>query len=392
MKWNGPQVKEKYDIASDVGDIIKLVGKATSIQDNFQLYEFVDAATRREKAKPVIAINMGVEGQMSRILNITLTPVTHPLLPTRAAPGQLSFKEIQQALHLLGLSPRRRFFIFGTPIAHSMSPTLHNTGFKTLGLSHVYERFETAKVDTEIEKLLAAPDFGGASVTIPHKIDIIRLLDSLSPTAKAIGAVNTVILQPSSSDPSKRILHGDNTDWSGIRDNITPVVSSIRAALVIGAGGTARAAIYALQDLKAPVIYIYNRTTRNAEALAAAFPDAHIQVLQAIEQWPVHGPPNVIISTVPSTAMVTAPDNLIFPLSKKLFEYREAPAVVIDMSYKTADTALLNLAKSTADNWIVVPGIEVLLAQGYVQFERWTMRRCPKHIVAAEVKREYFVS
>jgi pentafunctional AROM polypeptide len=386
MKWNGPLVKEKYDIAHELGDIIKLVGKATTIQDNFQLHEFVEKASSQPQSKPIIAINMGVEGQMSRVLNTTFSPVTHPLLPVKAAPGQLSFNQIQKALNLLGLLPTLRFYLFGTPIAYSMSPTLHNTGFEVLGLPHTYNLLETAEVGKEIKAAIAAPDFGGASVTIPHKLDIIPLLDVLSPAAQAIGAVNTII--PQSTDGSNRKLYGDNTDWLGIRDSIRPSVQSIHAALVIGAGGTARAAIYALQTLDAQVIYLYNRTTSKAQALALAFPDAHIQVLDTIEEWPAGTAPNVIVSTVPSTAMTLA-TNGIFPLSSKLFEYRDGPGVVVDMAYKPAETALLKLAKETAANWTNVPGLEVLLAQGYVQFEKWTGRRCPEATVAPRVRSKY---
>ncbi|KAI0749039.1 hypothetical protein C8Q74DRAFT_1394706 [Fomes fomentarius] len=84
-------------------------------------------------------------------LNSTFTPVTHALLPTKAAPGQLSFARIQTALHLLGQLPAQQFFLFGTPIAHSMSPTLHNTAFEALGLPHKYELLETQTAGDEIK-------------------------------------------------------------------------------------------------------------------------------------------------------------------------------------------------------------------------------------------------
>ncbi|KAF8066711.1 Shikimate dehydrogenase [Lyophyllum atratum] len=390
MKWNSPLVKEQYECADHFGDIIKIVGKASTIQDNFQLYDFVTKATSQPKSKPIIAINMGIEGQMSRILNSTFSPVTHPLLPIKAAPGQLSFKQIQEALHLLGLLPSRRFFLFGAPIAHSMSPTLHNTGFEVLGLPHTYDLLETPDVGEEIKATLAGHDFGGASVTIPHKLAVIPLLDELSPAAEAIGAVNTIIPQTTSSNGKSWNLYGDNTDWLGIRDSISAHVSTIDVALVIGAGGTSRAAIYALQALGAKMIYLYNRTTSKAQELVRAFPDAPIHVLDGTEQWPVDfGPPSVIVSTVPSTAMTAASANYIFPISNKLFEYRDGPAVLVDMAYKPAETQLLNLAKQAGEHWKAVPGLEVLLEQGYVQFEKWTGRKCPKGTVAERVRAKY---
>lgn len=443
MQWAGLLVKEKYDLASKLGDIIKLVGKANSVQDNFALYTFVATNTGAPSSKPIIAINMSLAGQLSRVLNTTLTPVSHPLLPTKAAPGQLSFAQIQHALHLLGLLPARRFFLLGTPIAQSMSPTLHNTAFARLGLPHTYELLETLTVDDTIKMALAAPDFGGASVTIPFKLDVIPLLDKLTPAAEAIGAVNTIISQPTAPGSTSMILVGDNSDWLGIRACIVSALSSaprsavstspilalppsssppsnmpsspIHAALVIGAGGTARAALYALQSLNVGRIYIFNRTRAKAEELARAFPEFRIEVIGELGRWPVSSnvtgsadtlPPNIIISTVPASATTRDLDQhgtRAIYLPAALFEYRAGPAVVVDMAYRPAETPLLGLARAvnaeainaepsldstTTGNWMTVPGLEVLLEQGYVQFEAWTGRRCPQQ-VAQVVRKRY---
>ncbi|KAG1883784.1 EPSP synthase-domain-containing protein [Suillus subluteus] len=333
MKWNEDVVRSKYALASRLGDIVKIVGKADTLQDNFALHDFVAKANLQRGAKPIIAINMGVEGQMSRILNATLSPVTHPLLPSKAAPGQLSFAQIQKALNLLGQLPARRHFLFGNPIAHSMSPTLHNAGFEVLGLPHTYELLETANVGEELKATLAAPDFGGASVTIPFKLDVIPLLDKLSPAADAIGAVNTII---PIIEGGNRILYGDNTDWLGIRESIrsrAPSIGAPAAALVIGAGGTARAAIFALQSLGA-------QRYLPARALVEAFPDAPVKLIETLDAWPAEGPaPTVIVSTTP----------------------------------------LLMLAKSAAPKWARVMGVEVLLEQGY-------------HVMSKSVLEKYFAA
>ncbi|KAH0828649.1 EPSP synthase-domain-containing protein [Lanmaoa asiatica] len=139
IAWDAPTMSSTYGVASQYGDIVKLVSKATSFASNLALQAFA----AKHATKPLIAINIGVQGQVSRVLNTCFTPVTHSLLPSKAAPGQLTFVEIQRALHLCGLLPARRFYLFGTPIAHSMSPTLHNTAFETLGLPHMYGLFET---------------------------------------------------------------------------------------------------------------------------------------------------------------------------------------------------------------------------------------------------------
>ncbi|KAH9838078.1 aromatic amino acid family biosynthesis-like protein [Rhodofomes roseus] len=392
MRWDSKAVEAKYRIAAASGDIVKIVGKANALEDNFALQDFARRMATAPGAKPLIGINMGIEGQLSRILNKTLSPVSHPLLPTKAAPGQLSFAQIQTALHLIGSEPARRFYLFGNPIAHSMSPTLHNTAFEALGLPHTYDLLETATVGEEIKAALAAPDFGGASVTIPFKLDVMPLLDSLSPEAEAIGAVNTII--PKRKADGSLLLHGDNTDWIGIQQCIRsslakPIVKS-DAALVIGAGGTSRAAIHALHKLGFKSIYLFNRTRQSAEALVSAFPDANVVIIDALGAWPEGGQaPLVVVSTVPASATTTDPGvaNALY-LPSAIFA-AHLHGVVIDMAYKPAETPLLTLASNVAKDWTSVRGLQVLLEQGFMQFYLWTGRRCPTRVVSGRVWAKY---
>jgi pentafunctional AROM polypeptide len=397
LKWDSSSVDATLEVAKAYGDIVKIVGKANELDDNIALQRFVTRASSTGDAKPIIAINMGVEGQLSRILNTTFTPVTHSLLPTKAAPGQLSFVEIQKALHLIGQLPAKRFYIFGKPIAHSMSPTLHNTAFDTLGLPHSYERLETDHVDVAVRSTLALADFGGASVTIPLKRDIMAQLDVLTPEAETIGAVNTVI--PSINADGRLSLLGDNTDWIGIRNvvkaRLPPSLRKIDSCLVIGAGGTARAAIYALHALGATRIYLFNRTRRSAEELIHAIPGACVELLDTLDVTSMRGPPpSVIVSTVPASATTVeehVPDALFLPSSL----FSADVGVVVDMAYKPAETPLLRLAKTATGavgKWHSVMGIEVLLEQGYRQFELWTGRSCPRSVVARTVLETYRAS
>ncbi|KAI9451848.1 Pentafunctional AroM protein [Russula earlei] len=397
LKWDSSSVDATLEVAKAYGDIVKIVGKATTLNDNIALHHFVSRTISAKDAKPIIAINMGVEGQLSRILNTTFTPVTHPLLPTRAAPGQLSFVEIQTALHLIGQLPVKRFYIFGKPVAQSMSPTIHNTAFNLLGLPHSYGRLETGVIDADVRSTLGLAEFGGASVTIPLKRDIIGQLDVLTPEAEAIGAVNTVI--PSTNSRGDRILLGDNTDWIGIRNvvkaRLPPSLRKIDSSLVIGAGGTARAAIYALHALGATRIYLFNRTRRSAEELVHAIPGARVELLDSLDVTSVQGPPpSVIVSTVPASATTTeegVTDALFLPSSL----FSADAGVVVDMAYKPAETPLLRLAKMAvpaARKWQTVMGIEVLLEQGFRQFQLWTGRRCPRRAVTKTVLEAYGAS
>jgi pentafunctional AROM polypeptide len=278
-----------------------------------------------------------------------------------------------------------------------MSPTLHNTAFNLLALPHKYELLETQTVGEEIKIAITSPDFGGASVTIPFKLAVIPLLDKLTPAAEAIGAVNTIIptmltqVQVEFSWATTPI--GSASGPAFLRDLETDPVG---AALVIGAGGTARAAVYALQSLHAEVIYIYNRTASKARDVAHAFPEARVQVLTQLGRWP-EARPRVIVSTVPASATALAdfetPSGGAIPLTNALFDYRDGPAVVLDMAYRPAETLLIGLAKKVAgENWSTVTGLEVLLEQGYEQFRLWTGRRCPKARVAEKVWEKYTTS
>lgn len=144
-------------------------------QDAFRLMlaaRAFSSAAAHPSAPLVMSLAMGEKGQVSRVFNAVLTPVTHPSLPVPAAPGQLSAREVQTARLALGLTARRRFFLFGSPIALSPSPAFHNTGFEWCGLPFVYERFETKSVD-DVKRTLAQRDFGGASVTIPLKVRFV---------------------------------------------------------------------------------------------------------------------------------------------------------------------------------------------------------------------------
>lgn len=366
VPWTSPRMRALYAQGAALGDVVKLVGTAHTRMDNVHLETFRAACA----AKPLIALNMGAAGQLSRVLNTLLTPVTHPALPAKAAPGQLSVAEIHTARHLLGMLPARRFVLLGTPIAHSLSPLIHNTGFALLGLPHAYALHECDSLEG-IDALLLADDFGGASVTIPHKLRIMQFLDEIAPEAQIIGAVNTVI---PTDVGGRRVLRGENTDWEAIhalaaaRITLAPHAT----ALVVGAGGSARAALYAMHTLGATDILLVNRTYEKAEALAAAVPrEWHVRAVRTLDEAAAHAPA-VVVSNVPadgtsldgSAALTFAPALLARP-----------GGVAIDMAYKPRDTPLLQLAAQCG--WHAVPGVAILLEQAFRQFRLWTGAAAP---------------
>jgi shikimate-5-dehydrogenase len=169
--------------------------------------------------------------------------------------------------------PPRSFYIFGQGISFSMSPAIHNASFRYYNLPYTYAIHEAATVD-ELSPLIFSPNFGGASITTPHKVGIMKFCTSISEHAKNIGAVNTLIRDEASSNASgKVIIKGENTDWKGlvgVLENRAEKLSNkqLKTALVIGAGGASRAALYALYQFGCDTIYLSNRTRATAEELA----------------------------------------------------------------------------------------------------------------------------
>ncbi|PLW27304.1 hypothetical protein PCANC_26112 [Puccinia coronata f. sp. avenae] len=402
LQWSSSEMTQRYHELRSYGDLVKLVSRAADgFEDNLAMLEFrkKHATTKREQ-QTLITINMGRSGQMSRILSPVLSPTTHPLLPgPPAAPGQLSFRQIQTAQGLLGQIPPKQFWLFGSPIGQSRSPLIHGTGFESLGLEgYRYDKYETSSVteSTILEKIHAS-DFGGASVTIPLKVDIIQHLDQLTPDAQAVGAVNTIvpITQP---DGTVKLL-GANTDWEAIKTKIeanlpaqqalgliTPGQLVRACGVVIGAGGTARAAVYALHSLGYEQIYIYNRTRAKAEEVAANFPGYFsVRVIESLDvlcsgQEESGGGvwhPSAIISAVPAhaTRLASDPpadDKLEIPAG--LFD-RPGGGVVIEMSYSLGSASPLLRAVQDRLAWKSADGLDLLVEQGARQFLLWTGKR-----------------
>lgn len=393
LLWGNGSWMPFYNKALLYGDIVKLVGVATSQEDNLQLLQFKKSVETRHKT-PMIAINMGIDGQLSRIQNGFLTPVSHPALPFKAAPGQLSAAEIRTALALHGAIKPMQYYLFGSPIAQSKSPAMHNMLFKATGLPHTYSLFETSRA-ADLEKTLQSDSFGGASVTIPLKLDIMPYLDSISEDAKLIGAVNTIIANPSllsTKNKGGHHLTGRNTDWQGMTRvllNAGAQPSDQQSGLVIGGGGTARAAIYALHAMGYTPVYVLGRSKFKIQEMVSSFPnDYNLEILHPSEQ-----PPNM--NTVPSAAISTIPADKpmdpdiksflhawLFIVNNGVLKVRgqgsqqggggmmTVKQILLEMAYKPAVTDMMEMAGEAG--WTTIAGLEVLAGQGWYQFEAWT--------------------
>jgi pentafunctional AROM polypeptide len=378
LSWRNGSWVPFYNKALQYGDVIKLVGMACEVGDNFALTNFKTKMLAAHNT-PIIALNMAPSGKLSRVLNGFMTPVSHPELPAKAAPGQLSATEIRQALALIGELEPRSFYLFGKPISSSRSPALHNTLFGATGLPHQYSRFETDNA-SDVQDLIRAPHFGGASVTIPLKLDIMPLLDSVSDAARAIGAVNTIVPVPSAHVGDKQSLLGENTDWMGMVFSLRSAglvqrsAATPGAAMVVGSGGTTRAAIYALHQLGYAPIYVVARTPERVKEMSEGFPAEYgITRLSTPEEVAAvaerDGLPSVVVSTIPADKPIDSGmrEVLVSALQGggEAGKRKGEPRVLLEMAYMPRHTPLMQLAEDAG--WKTIPGLEVLAAQGWYQ-------------------------
>ncbi len=252
-------------------------------------------------------------------------------------------------------------FLFADPAAHSRSPEMHRAAFAAAGIPGDYaaRRVPPADLPAAIAGL-RRPDILGANLSLPHKTAALPLLDDLTPAARAIGAVNTVIHRGGR-------LTGDNTDAPGLLAALADV-DAPRGGLsvVLGAGGAARAAVYALVSAGHTVM-IVNRTHARAQALAAQ--------LGGRAAWPETVPWSAVTLLVnASSAGLDAPGDS--PLSP--FVPLEARAVVYDMVYRPAETRLMREARAAglrAEN-----GLGMLAHQARLAFRAWTGADVPVEV------------
>ncbi|MFO7811797.1 MAG: shikimate dehydrogenase [Pelovirga sp.] len=261
--------------------------------------------------------------------------------------------------------------IFGDPVAHSLSPLMHTTAFAHCGIDAVYVPFQvTTEALPAAVSSLRALDIKGINVTIPHKEAIIPLLDHVDPTAKQIGAVNTVV-----NDHGRLI--GYNTDSSGFMRSVIDDLGFSpqgKKVLLLGAGGACRAAVQALLATQVQQITVANRHLERAVDLITGFKSET-------------GQPHLVAVSYRSCEFlqaVSAADLLINTTSVGLhgesldflpLENIKGSALIFDMVYSTTGTALVRSAQRRG--FTCIDGLSLLAAQGEDAFFIWTGKRLP---------------
>ncbi|HEX9741177.1 MAG TPA: shikimate dehydrogenase [Nitrospiraceae bacterium] len=264
--------------------------------------------------------------------------------------------------------------LLGNPVEHSLSPAIHNAAFEKLGLNFVYLAFKVEDLPGAVKGLRALGNLRGFSVTIPHKVAVIPLLDEVEQTAKNIGAVNTIVIE------NGRLI-GSNTDASGALRALTEAGVALRGekVLMLGSGGAARAIAFALaagtgiakltllgvdekertglaKDLKAKTPLQLADGAITDDAMRRAIEESKV----LLHCTPLGMHPNVRESCVPATLL-------------------KPHLTVMDIVYNPLDTKLLVDAKAAGCR--TIRGIDMFLNQAVGQFELWTKQKAPADVM-----------
>ncbi|HEY1866409.1 MAG TPA: shikimate dehydrogenase [Candidatus Acidoferrales bacterium] len=337
-------------------DTIKIAAHARTIADSVRLLRWASGS------KDCVAVPMGEAGLPARILALKYgSTLEYAPIGAATAPGQVSLHDLK---HLYRADKLNRstlvFGVIGNPIAHSLSPLLHNSAFAAKNVNAVYLPFLVEKLP---DFLKAIPEFEirGFSVTIPHKQTILKYLKHCDDLAADIGAVNTVVVRADGS------LFGSNTDYVGVLRSLEKKLGLAKSrVLIFGAGGAARAAAFALARAGASVAVCARRENAARELAGAIGGESLPRRALRSEDF------DAILNTTP---VGMHPRTTISPLTAEELNCR----IVMDLIYRPEQTQLLQLA--ARQGMATVSGVEMFLAQGIAQWELWTKQRAPEAVM-----------
>jgi 3-dehydroquinate dehydratase/shikimate dehydrogenase len=340
----------------------KIALTTNDVVDCLPIFDLLDRA--RADQKQLIAIGMGSAGVITRILGPSRGAyLTYAASSQDAgtAPGQITAEQLRSVYRLDHINADTFVCgIIGLPVMHSVSPHIHNAAFARLGLNGVYLPMEVSDVDAFFKRMVRREtremvwNLRGLSVTAPHKSTVIQYLDEVDEKATKIGAVNTILVEDGK-------LTGYNTDADGFLEPLLHKIHSlvdVRVA-VLGAGGAARAVLWALSDQRASVT-LFARDLAKGRRLSEEFGAPARDIVDAS-----FGNFDVVINTTPLGSY----GNLV-EQSPATIEQLAGAKLVYDLVYNPRDTKFL--ANGRAAGCDVLSGLEMLVAQAKRQFEIWT--------------------
>ncbi len=368
-------------LRSGGAQVAKVATKAETITDSLRM---LSALREMAGRMPTIALCMGEAGLMTRVLARKLGAfLTFASLEQgrESAPGQPTIAELRDLYRWDAIDADTVVYgVIGCPVAHSMSPAIHNAAFGEVGVNAVYLPFlvepGTEPFDAFVGGCIQRPwlTLRGLSVTIPHKRSALAFAgENVEPLAVKIGAVNTLVIDESGA------VRGLNTDYAAILDSLTSTLNCARTDLaavpvaVLGGGGAARAAVAGLSDCGCAVT-IFNRTGEKARGLAAEF---------ACEARPWgdrsdHGA-KIVINT---TSLGMHPHTDATPLPA---EALREDMTVFDTVYNPIETQLLAAAGQAG--CIVIDGVTMFVRQAAAQFKLFTGHDAPVALMRDVVTR-----
>ena len=338
-------------------DFIKIVPTAKTLTDNVTLMRFIE---RMDDHSNIVGVCMGDAGIISRVLGLRAGSAFTFAAATageETAPGQIAARTLIETYRIDQVDAATKVYgVAGNPIRSSLSPIMMNTAFRRETVNAVYLALQANKL-SDLLKLVDEIPIQGLSVTMPLKQEIMAHLEKTDPLSAKIGACNTVLRQDGK-------LYGFNTDVAGITGPIEKRMSLRGAkALVLGAGGAARAAVFGMRD-KGADVFILNRTAETAQKLAKQSGSKTIKK-DALSKTTF----DVIVNATPigMTGIKGAPILEAADLNTKL---------VFDLVYNPLETPLLRLARQQSIP--IITGIEMFVQQGARQFEIFTGKPAPE--------------
>jgi shikimate dehydrogenase len=278
----------------------------------------------------------------------------------------------------------RRFAVIGSPVAHSRSPAMHAAAYRALGLPHSYDKLETSAADlADRVAALRAGALAGINVTVPHKTSVLALVDSVDPSASAMGAANTLVRSEGGA------VRAYNTDAPALREELVRLAGDRarflgRTAIVLGSGGAARAAIFALGELGVAHVVVRARSPRGdlAAVLAASAPGARLS-LEALAAPEAEAADLVAVVQATTAGMTGAAPGAIVA---DAIAWPTVPSdcVAYDVVYDPPSTDLL--VRAAARGLACDGGLGMLASQGALAFELWLGERPPLDVMRSALR------
>jgi len=341
-------------------DAYKIVTTPRKPSDNYRVLSLPKAHPR----VPMVVLAMGEMGFSTRVLSPVfggLYTYAAPHAAEGTAAGQVSARQLRHCYRVEKFSRTARIYgVIADPVRHSISPAVHNRAFQARRIDAVYLPFLVHPNQLKDFFLLAEKlPVTGFSVTIPHKQRIIRYLDIVDPLARRIGAVNTVWRKGGK-------WRGANTDVPGVTVPLSKYLRLPKSSvLLVGNGGAARSAAFALTDAGAKVS-IVGRNVDRVRALAKNCGAEPLLLKQA--------------ETRNFDAIVHATSVGMYPHSNECFFNGRIPGdVVFDMVYNPLETTLIQ--RASAQGKTVIPGLQMFLEQAAHQFELWMGESAPRPVM-----------